>query len=164
MLAPPETRRGGPPQATPEIAKSSVQQKQGIKLPVALQVLRDEIRILDRYKREGLLNQLDCDARLDEWHITYPPGMERYDKLALLGVWEDDMAAEIIVRGWDAQDEGKIANAKLGKGKEYRTPQSTIDAFFGWGVRQDEAYQRCWLAEHPKDEAYLRKLLREKSK
>ena len=158
MLAPPETRRGGPPQATPEIAKSSVQQKQGIKLPVALQALRDEVRILDRYKRDGLLNQLDCDARLDEWHITYPPGMERYDKLALLGVWEDDMAAEIIQRRWEAQDERKPAK------KEYRTPQSTIDAFFGCVVRQDEAYQRCWLAEHPKDEAHLRKLLREKSK
>jgi hypothetical protein len=161
MLAPPETRRGGPPQATPEIAKSSVQQKQGIKLPVALQALRDEIRILDRYKRDGLLNQLDCDARLDEWRISYPPGMDRYDKLALLSVWDDDMAAETIVRGWEARDESQPAKPAR---KEYRTPQSTIDAFFGWVVRQDEAYQRCWLAEHPKDEAYLRKLLREKSK
>jgi hypothetical protein len=130
----------------------------GIKLPPAIQALRDEIRALDRYKRGGRLNQLDCDARLDEWHITYPPGMERYDKLALLAVWEDDMAAEIILRKWEAQEESQPAK------KEYRTPQSTIDAFFGWVVRQDEAHQRRWLAEHPKDEAYLRKLLREKSK
>jgi hypothetical protein len=136
----------------------------GIKLPPAIQALRDEIRALDRYKRSGGLNQLECDSRLDEWRIKFPPGMYRYDRLALQNIWLDDMGAEIIVRGWDAQDEGKIANAKLAKGKEYRTPQSTIDAFFGWVVRQDEAYQRCWLAEHPKDEAYLRKLLREKSK
>jgi len=136
----------------------------GIKLPPAIQALRDEIRALDRYMRGGRLNQLDCDARLDEWRIKFPPGMYRYDRLALQNIWLDDMGAEIIVRGWDAQDEGKIATAKLGKAKEYRTPQSTIDAFFGWVVRQDEAYQRRWLAEHPKDEAYLRKLLREKSK
>jgi hypothetical protein len=133
----------------------------GIKLPPALQALRDEIRVLDRYMRGGRLNQLDCDGRLDEWRIKYPPGMDRYDKLALLGVWDDDMAAEIIVRGWEAQDESQPTKPAK---KEYRTPQSTIDAFFGWVVRQDEAYQRCWLAEHPKDEAYLRKLLREKSK
>jgi hypothetical protein len=133
----------------------------GIKLPPALQALRDEIRVLDRYKRKGQLNQLECDARLDEWRIKFPPGMYRYDRLALQNIWLDDMGAEIIVRGWDAR---RIANAKLGKGKEYRTPQSTIDAFFGWIVRQDEAYQRRWLAEHPKDEAYLRKLLAEKSK
>ena len=48
--------------------------------------------------------------------------------------------------------------------KEYRTPQGTIDAFFGWVVRQDQAYQARWLAQHPKDEAYLRKLWEDKCK
>jgi hypothetical protein len=48
--------------------------------------------------------------------------------------------------------------------KEYRTPQGTIDAFFGWVVRQDQAYQSRWLAEHPRDEAYLRKLWEDKCK
>ena len=133
----------------------------GIKLPPAIQALRDEIRALDRYKRSGGLNQLECDARLDEWRIKFPPGMYRYDRLALQNIWLDDMAAETIVRGWEAHDESQPAKPAR---KEYRTPQSTIDAFFGWVVRQDEAYQRRWLAEHPKDEAYLRKLLREKSK
>jgi hypothetical protein len=46
---------------------------------------------------------------LDEWGIKYPPGMDRYDRLALLSVWDDDMAAEIIVRGWEAQDESQPA-------------------------------------------------------
>jgi hypothetical protein len=133
----------------------------GIKLPPAIQALRDEIRALDRYKRKGQLNQLECDARLDEWGISYPPGMDRYDRLALLGVWEDDMAAEIIVRGWESPPRAEGFKRRK---KEYRLAQSTIDAFFGWVVQQDEAYQRRWLAEHPKDEVYLRKLLREKSK
>jgi len=48
--------------------------------------------------------------------------------------------------------------------KEYRTPQATIDAFFGWVVRQDQTYQARWLAEHPRDEAYLRKLWEDKCK
>jgi hypothetical protein len=45
---------------------------------------------------------------------------------------------------------------------EYRTPQATLDAFFGWIVRQDEATQAHWLAEHPKDAPLIRKLWREK--
>ena len=48
--------------------------------------------------------------------------------------------------------------------KEYRTPQGTIDAFFGWVVRQDQAYQARRLAEHPRDEAHLRKLWEDKCK
>jgi hypothetical protein len=48
------------------------------------------------------------------------------------------------------------------KVKPYRTPQATIDAFFGWVIRQDEAAQARWLAEHPKDAPYIRKLLEEK--
>ena len=47
---------------------------------------------------------------------------------------------------------------------EYRTPQATVDCFFGWIVRQDEATQARWLAEHPKDAAYLRKLWEDKCK
>jgi hypothetical protein len=45
---------------------------------------------------------------------------------------------------------------------EYRTPQATLDAFFGWVVRQNEATQAHWLAEHPKDAPFIRKLWREK--
>ncbi len=45
---------------------------------------------------------------------------------------------------------------------QYRTPQATLDAFFGWIVRQDEATQAHWLAEHPEDAPLIRRLWREK--
>jgi hypothetical protein len=48
--------------------------------------------------------------------------------------------------------------------KQCRTPQATIDAFFGWIVRQDKAAQQRWLAEHSRDEPYLRKLWEDKCK
>jgi hypothetical protein len=48
--------------------------------------------------------------------------------------------------------------------REYRTPQATIDAFFGWVVRQDHAYQSRWLRRHPRDADHLKKLWREKCK
>jgi hypothetical protein len=140
----------------------------GIKLPPAIQALRDEIRALDRYLRGGRLNQPECEARLDEWGVTYPPGMSRYHKLALLGVWEDGTVAEIVVCNREAQDEG-VSGQNGPKPwrrspEAYRTPQSTIDAFFGWVVRLDEAHQQRWLAEHPKDAPYLLTLWREKCK
>jgi hypothetical protein len=52
----------------------------------------------------------------------------------------------------------------LRKQWEYRTPQATVDAFFGWIVRQDEVMQGQWLADHPRDAAYLRELWRKKCK
>jgi hypothetical protein len=74
----------------------------GIKLPPAIQALRDEIRALDRYMREGRLTQSDADARLDEWQIAPAPGMYRFDRLALFGVWDDDLWKEEILRHWQA--------------------------------------------------------------
>jgi hypothetical protein len=61
----------------------------GIKLPPAILALRDEIRTLDKYIRQGRLTQDEADARLDEWAIAFAPGMHRYDRLALMGVWEE---------------------------------------------------------------------------
>jgi hypothetical protein len=46
--------------------------------------------------------------------------------------------------------------------KPYRTPQSTIDAFLYWIVRQDAKTQARWLAERPKDASYLQTLLEAK--
>ena len=130
----------------------------GIKLPPAIQALRDEICALDRYMRGGRLGQLDCDARLDEWRIKYPPGMDRYDRLALLGVWEDDMAAEIVVRGWEAADE-KHRETVVRRPKEYRPARSTIDAFW-YLVRLKEPDRLvAWLEDHPREKSYLLKLL-----
>ena len=112
------------------------------KRPVMLRVLGDEVKQLDRWVTEDRLSPFEAEARLDAWNLKAPPNWYRYEKYAATGVWEPPPVRE----------------------REYRTPQATVDAFFGWVVRQDEAYQRRWLAEHPKDEAYLRKLLREKSK
>jgi hypothetical protein len=133
-------------------------QQQSIKLPLAIQALRDEIRALDRYLRKGQLSQLECEARLVEWRIEYPPGMDRYDRLALLGVWEDDMAAEIVVRGWEAADEKRQETA-VKRPKEYRPAQSTIDAFWHLLGLKEPDRLAAWLDDHPREKSYLLKLL-----
>jgi hypothetical protein len=52
-----------------------------------------------------------------------------------------------------------VAGPQRAKPKPYQTPQSTIDAFF-YVVRQDDvARLDTWLADHPKDAAFLLKLL-----
>ena len=121
-----------------------VQKSKGIELPVVFQALRDEIRALDGRMREGRLTQLEAEARLDAWDLKYPPGWHRFEKFAVLGVWEEEEPPA--------------------PKREYRTPQATVDAFFGWIVRQDEPTQARWLAEHPKDAGYLKKLWEEKCK
>jgi hypothetical protein len=157
--ADPETRRAALEEGDP-VTKTSVEYQPRIILPAAHQALRDEIRTLDRYVRQGRLTQTEAGARLDEWRITYPPGMHRYDKLALMGVWEEDATAEIL-RHWDAQNRKEPIQRRK---QEYRVPQSTVDTFFGWVVREDAETQARWLAEHPKDAPYLRKLWRAKCK
>ena len=125
------------------VPASDLQVSNGIELPVVFQALRDEIRTLDRYIRKGGLTQLEAEARLDAWDLKYPPGWHRFEKFAVLGVWEEEPPTPK---------------------REYRTPQATVDAFFGWIVRQDEPTQARWLAEHPKDAGYLKKLWEEKCK
>ena len=44
----------------------------------------------------------------------------------------------------------------------YRTPQSTADAFFYVVSLDDPARLAGWLADHPRDETHLRKLLEQK--
>lgn len=57
-----------------------------------------------------------------------------------------------------------IAPANPPPKPEYRTPQSTIDAFW-WTVRnEDTATLQRWIAEHPKDAAFLRDLWKAKQK
>jgi hypothetical protein len=83
ILASSEMRRAALP-GSPEVAKFSHVDRNRINLPVVLQALRDEIRTLDRYLRKGLITQIEIDARLADWQISYPPGMYRIDELALL--------------------------------------------------------------------------------
>ena len=60
-----------------------------------------------------------------------------------------------------------VRNSDLGANlapasRPYRTPQSTVDAFF-CVVRQDDAEQlRAWLRNHPRDAAFLLKLWKDK--
>jgi hypothetical protein len=140
MHAPPSA------ESSPKIAfLGSNQQHQGIKLPPILQALREEIRVLDRYVRDGRLTTGEAAQRLDEWGITYyPPGMHYYDELAL-----SRQPREVPPTPTQTK---------------HRTAQSTVDAFFGWIVRQDEATQERWLAEHPEDATYIKKLWEAKCK
>jgi hypothetical protein len=92
--------------------------------------------------------------------ITVEEAAKELADLAWLpGVWiapRDDSASE-LVRRWEASDADRAEPPKKSK-TEYRTPQATVDTFFGWIVRQDEAAQERWLAEHPKDAPYLQRL------
>jgi hypothetical protein len=44
----------------------------------------------------------------------------------------------------------------------YRTPQSTVDAFFYVVSLDDPARLAGWLADHPRDKAFLRQILENK--
>lgn len=46
--------------------------------------------------------------------------------------------------------------------RPYRTPQATIDAFFYVVGLDDPPRLAAWLADHPRDAAYVRKLLEQK--
>ena|SRR5215208_2685197 len=92
--------------------------------------------------KSGAMSSDEVDARLD--------------KLGALDlVYPELMGAEMI------EPEQPPPALKI---REYRTPQSTIDALFGWIVRQDEATQARWLADRPKDAPYLRRLWESKCK
>jgi hypothetical protein len=49
-----------------------------------------------------------------------------------------------------------------GKPPQYRTPQSVVDAFWYVVQTQDPASIGAWLADHPSDKTYLRKILEQK--
>jgi hypothetical protein len=76
MHAPPrlKSERAAPlAESSPKIAILN-QQHQGIKLPPILQALREEIRVLDRYVRDGRLTGGEAAERLDEWGIQLSEG------------------------------------------------------------------------------------------
>jgi hypothetical protein len=124
------------------------------KLPPAIQALRDEIRTLDRYVRQGLLTQEEADCRLYEWGLAPVPGFYRYDRLALLGVWEDDYWKEEVLKHWESNEPKPTKPAK----KEYRPAKSTVDAYRHLQREGDAERTEHWLQSHPKDAEYLRGL------
>jgi len=133
---------------------------ENISIPIPVQALGNEIRVLRRYVAARRLTKFEAQTRLAAWNISCPPGMYRFTELALLRSYgiEDLHPNEVSEAILNHVEEGEP------KKREYRTPQATIDAFLGWIVRQDQATQTRWLADRPKDAAYLRKLWSEKCK
>jgi hypothetical protein len=133
---------------------------ENISVPIPVQVLGDEIRLLRRYVASHRLTKFEAETRLAEWNINYPPGMSRYDELALLRAYRieelhPDEVSEAILSHVD-EDEPKK--------REYRTPQSTVDAFWYVARNHDADCLARWLRDRPQDAGYLRKLLAEKSR
>jgi hypothetical protein len=130
----------------------------GIKLPIALRALRDEIRTLDRYIRQGRLSQDEAAARLDEWGIIYVPRMHRFDRPALFGVWEDEpednIFEEDILKHFKSMKQPLPPKTE----RQYRTPQATIDAYRYLKRDADPARLEQWLKAHPRDAGFLRGL------
>jgi len=118
------------------------------------QWLNDEGIRLGKSLKSGAMTSEEVDLKLEEMgtlDLVYPELMMSSDY---------DWTYQLVQR-WEAEDENRLKSAEISKCK-YRTPQATIDAFFGWIVRQDEPTQARWLAEHPQDAPYLRKLWEEK--
>ena len=116
---------------------------------MALDMIWGAICRLDEIKDECV----EAGVELEAGRLTPEQALNRVDRA--LDVWHRQ---DEILRDWKTKECTERVEPK----PEYRTPQSTIDAFFGWIVRQDTETQARWLAQHPKDEAYLRKLWSEK--
>jgi hypothetical protein len=116
------------------------------------QWLNDEGIRLGKSLKSGATTSEEVDLRLEEMgmlDLVYPELMMSSDY--------DWTYQHIQCWGADGRPKPKEQSKP-----EYRTPQATVDAFFGWIVRQDETTQARWLAEHPNDAPYLRKLWEEK--
>jgi hypothetical protein len=105
--------------------------------------------------KSGAMTSDEADLKLEEMGLlaaVYPE---------LMAAAEHDWWS--IYQRWEAEDSSRPKPPAPSK-PEYRTLRATQDAFFGWIVRHDEATQSRWLAEHPKDAPYLRKLWEERCK
>ena len=132
----------------------SVAIREGRKLPPVLEALRDEIRTLDRYVRQGLLSQDEAECRLSEWDIRMVPGMYRHRRLATLAVWKDDYVEEDILKHFKSMRQPLPPKGE----RQYRTPQATIDAYLYLKREADAVRLDQWLKAHPRDADYLRSL------
>jgi hypothetical protein len=85
----------------------------------------------------------------------------------------DDSGAADLVRQWEAadpRDRWKCTGEPRPPVAEvvvplvrYRTPQSTVDAFFYMVRLADGEKLRAWLRNHPRDAAFLLKLWKDKN-
>jgi hypothetical protein len=77
------------------------------------------------------------------------------------GTWyrhDPDSIQEIIAKGFEMEE----SKAKPAEPRAYHTPESTIDAFWYVVRNENDEYLARWLAEHPLDAPYLRKLAEER--
>jgi hypothetical protein len=70
--------------------------------------------------------------------------------------------AEIFARLEAMDDPSTRPPAPRAEPRPYRTPQATVEAFFFVVAMQDPQRLQAWLADHPRDAAFLMKRLQEK--
>jgi hypothetical protein len=83
----------------------------------------------------------------------------------LCGCAIEDMEALIHLRAAELIEQWELADRRPRKveipfaaAQPYRTPQSTVDAFWYVASLDDPDYLKRWLAEHPRDVTALQKL------
>jgi hypothetical protein len=144
-----------------------------------LEVFRERCWARAMLVREGLATLQDSVDALQNAADAYGlvPNDEAQDQtqqimaeaFAIVHAGEDEkyllqrQAADLarIIERWEA-DDAKRPAAPLIKKLPYRTPQTTIDAFWYVVRLNDQPHLLRWLSEHPKDAAYLEKLLEDK--
>jgi len=153
MLRPPdpESDKGRLGKGSPEIAKSE-REKHSYTIPPEIQELAAQAR--KAFYNKPRTNEC-CSCAVDA-----------ADEVAFL-------RADDLVTQWELADprdrwrhtgEPPPPEQEIQVPRPYWTAQSTVDAFFGWIVRQDDATQARWLADHPMDAPYLLELWRQKCK
>jgi hypothetical protein len=71
-------------------------------------------------------------------------------------------AAADIMRRWERETPPKASSPQLSPRPYYRTPQSTLDAFWYVASLDDPDHLARWLANHPRDVAHLLKIWKAK--
>ena len=106
-----------------------------------------------------------CGLTIDRHErVDMPEGpeffCEDFDREMVLQQRQEAYIARCIER-WEAENARRFpAPPAPIKKKSYRTPQSTIDAFFYVAGLGDTDYLLRWLVEHPLDAPHLRKIWR----
>jgi hypothetical protein len=125
-------------------------------------------------KLSGLIDRIGQDAVQETMGIAFMAAEMAPDELAIER--EIFLGAGDLVRRWELADprdrwkwtgeppptNGVSETPLPARTRSYRTPQSTIDAFFFVVRTKDAAGIAEWLARHPRDEQHLYKLWKQK--
>jgi hypothetical protein len=115
-----------------------------------VRLIETEIISIGVALRDGLISP---EAAI-EW--TDEIGLDELERRAELRRQEE---AGVIAASLEATDRPAPSPAKP---KPYRTPESTVQAFWYLVGLEDQSRLNAWLAEHPKDAPFLLKLLKDK--